>query len=171
MRQAGEMKLAGRRISTFEIAESAVLLVAMTACAPSMASLQSETDGQLSAPGSTQVQDGGHGAENSIEGPIPAIVWRRYAIDAKPDAVLSFFDDELASRGWLAGGGSSGIRSTDETTARSWHKDDRILRVGIFRVPPPITGVETNANLTYYEVALIAEKLPGPRPSGNFSPL
>jgi hypothetical protein len=112
-----------------------------------------------SVPESTRIRDGGHEAENTIDGPVPAVAWRWYSVDKKPDEVVAFFDRELTAQGWSSGGGSSGIPTTDEVDARAWHKVAFVVRLGIFRFPRPLGVNDTDANLTYYEVALIAEKV------------
>jgi hypothetical protein len=122
--------------------------------------LHADLDGKVAAPGSTRIREG---VRMKLRTPrtvtIPRLCGVGTPADEARDDVLAYFDRELASRGWLSGGGSSGIRTTDEVDARACHKDDRVIRVGVFRLPLPARDIETDARLTYYEVALIGEKV------------
>jgi hypothetical protein len=137
---------------------SAVLLVivALVGCvsSPTRASLSVEEAAQLQLPGSSELASGGHDQEQSPEGDIPAIAWRRFGVDVAWQDVAAYFDAELKARGWEEGGGSSGLTSTIENAVEAWHKGDRILRLGHLRGS---AKPEAGSFLTFYEVALIGQ--------------
>jgi predicted small lipoprotein YifL len=137
-----------------------MLAMALTACGlsgPTQTSLSEEAAAKLSVSNSTQLASGGHDSEQTPEGAIPAIAWRRYGVDAPWDDVVAFFEAELSALGWEEGGGSSGLRSTIEFAVEAWHKGDRILRLGHLRdSPKPDSG----SFATFYSVTLIGEGLP-----------
>lgn len=100
---------------------------------------------------------GGTDLEQTPEGEIPAIEWRRYGVDASWDDVVAYFEAELSARGWEEGGGSVGLTSTIEYAVEAWHLGDRILRLGHLRdSPKPDAG----SFRTSYSVALIGQGLP-----------
>jgi hypothetical protein len=155
------MRVESRVVPRFMLAAALVaILAALVGCGssgPNRISLANEDAAQLLVSGSTQLADGGNDAERTIEGDIPAIAWRRYGVNARWDEIVAFFDNELSRRGWEPGGGSSGLRSTDEKAVEAWHSGDRILRLGELRRAP----VENAGQfVTFYEVALVGQGLP-----------
>ena len=108
-------------------------------------------------PGSTELASGGTDEEQTPEGGLPAIAWRRYGVDASWEEVIAYFDRELAAQGWEDGGGSSGLTSTIEHAVQAWHRDDRILRLGHLRGSPK---PEAGSFRTFYSVALIGQGVP-----------
>jgi hypothetical protein len=101
---------------------------------------------------STELENGGFEAHATPEGPLASVTWRRYGTESTWEDVVAYFDTELRGRGWLRGGGSSGIvMSHDELDLTAWSKGDRILRLSHRRFVPNVTvGFPT-----YYEVTLI----------------
>lgn len=138
----------------------ALLALALAGCSlsgPTQASLSDEEAGKLRIAGSAEMISGGHDAEETPEGPLAAIAWRRYGVDASWDDVVAYFEAELSARGWEEGGGSSGLRSTIEYAVEAWHKGERILRLGHLRdSPKPDAG----SFRTFYSVTLIGRGLP-----------
>lgn len=135
----------------------AVVLVGCASSGPTRASLGEEDAAQIQVPGSTLLTSGGSDLEQSPEGTIPAIAWRRYGVDAAWEDVVAHFDAEMRDQGWQVGGGSSGLRSTIEYSVEAWHKGDRILRLGHLRDSPK---PEAGSFLTLYSVALIGQGVP-----------
>lgn len=71
--------------------------------------------------------------------------------------IEDFYAGELASRGWAAGGGESGITGTHEIEARAWHRDGLIFRLGFWRVEEWRQGHKVGLDYpTIFEVRLIA---------------
>lgn len=83
----------------------------------------------LEYPGSEEVNSGGGEGRMTLDGPQSAFAWRWLGTEATYEDVERFYAEELASRGWSDGGGSSGIRTTSEFSARAWHKDDAMFRL------------------------------------------
>jgi len=137
----------------------ALLALALAGCSLSVPTRDSLSDApvaQTQAPGSALLTSGGTDLEQTPEGEIPAIAWRRYGVDASWDDVVAYFEAELRARGWEEGGGSSGLRSAIEHAVEAWHKSDRILRLGHLRnSPKPDAG----SFQTFYSVTLIGEGL------------
>lgn len=74
--------------------------------------------------------------------------WRWLGVDASREDIERFYAEELASRGWSDGGGSSDIRTTGELSARAWHKNDVVFRLAFPNPqqqadPEPFTQYET----------------------------
>jgi hypothetical protein len=125
-------------------------------CSPTRASLGGEA-ALLQMPGSTELASGGTDEEQTPEGRVPAIAWRRYGVDASWEEIVAYFAAELTAQGWEDGGGSSGLTSTVEHAVQAWHRDGRILRLGHLRgSPKPGAG----SFRTFYSVALIGQGVP-----------
>jgi hypothetical protein len=134
------------------------LVLAVVACGgPTRGSLSDEAEAQLQIPGSKELAAGGHDAENTLDGPLAAIAWRQYGVNASWEEVVAYFDAELRERGWQEGGSSSGIPSTQEWAVQAWHRDDRILRLGHRHNAPT---KDSGSFVTFYEVALIGKGVP-----------
>lgn len=139
------------------LAPAVVALILCVSCGPTRASLSEDEAAQLQMPGSTELASGGHDEEGTPEGVLPAISSRAYGVDASWDEIVAYFDAELTGKGWEAGGGSSGFRSTSENAVEAWHRSDRILRLDHMRdSPKPDAG----SFLTWYSVALIGKGVP-----------
>ena len=138
------------------ICVGAILALALTGCSlsgPTRASLSEEEAAKLHIAGSVElIADGGHHAEQTPEGPLAALAWRRYGVDASWDDVVAYFEAELSARGWAEGGESSGLRSTIAYAVESWHKADRILRLGHLR---DSQTSDAGSFQSFYSVALI----------------
>lgn len=151
---AGRLGVWGPVVWAFAMAAT---LIGCTLTGPTMTSLSEEWAAKLRTSGSVELISGGHDAEQTPEGPLAAIAWREYGVDASWDEVVAYFDAELRDRGWEEGGGSSGLRSTIEYAVEAWHKGDRILRLGHLRnSPKPDSG----SFVTFYSVTLIGQGVP-----------
>jgi hypothetical protein len=139
----------------------ALITIALAACGlgePTRESLSQEEEALLQFDGSVElIADGGHDAESTPEGPLAALAWREYGVDATWDEIVEHFDAELRADGWLEGGGTSGFASTREHAVEAWHKGDRILRLAHRRDP----GVDPPRSfLTFYRVNLLGKGVP-----------
>jgi hypothetical protein len=93
----------------------------------------------------------------TVSGPLSAATWRWFGADASAEEVEQFYAEELASRGWADGGGSSGIPTTGELTARAWHKGDVVFRLAF---PDPRDHVDKDPFEQYptvYDARLIGK--------------
>lgn len=119
--------------------------------------LRALPEGDLSYPGSEQVNSGGREAEMTVDGPLSAATWHWFGVDASAEEIEQFYADELTSRGWAEGGGSSGIPTTRELSARAWHKDDVVFRLAF---PNPSDHVDQELFERYqtvYDARLIGK--------------
>jgi hypothetical protein len=159
MRRYGKRVVSGlvRDHALVCVAWMALVLAGCSLSGPTRGSLSEEVEAQFQVPGSNLLASGGTDREQTPEGDIPAIAWRRYGADASWEEVVAYFEAELHDRGWESGGGSSGLRSTIEYAVEAWHKGDRILRLGHLRnSPKPDAG----SFQTFYSVALIGQGVP-----------
>jgi hypothetical protein len=137
---------------------AALVAIALSACSlagPSRESLSQEAEALLRFEGSVElIANGGHDAEQTPEGPLPALAWREYGVDASWDEVVAYFDAELRDRGWSTGGSTSGFASTGEYAAEAWHRHERILRLGHQRN----RSIDVPGSfITIYQVTLIGK--------------
>jgi hypothetical protein len=140
---------------------AALLCLVVFGCSvagPTRASLSQEDVAKLHLAGSVElIQDGGHDSEQTPEGQLAAIAWREYGVNSSWDNVVTYFDREMRGRGWQAGGGSSGARSTQELDVAAWHIGDRTLRLAHRR---NATRPNSGSFTTIYTVTLIGQGLP-----------
>ena len=133
-----------------------VVLIAACATPADDDGLQSEAEADLLYPGSEQLSDGGHGPDDTIEGPVPSVYWRILGSNDSGSEILEFYEIELAARGWEPGGGSSGIPSTSELDARAWSQGPTVFRLA-FKDPEEwhqrLEG--SDRFVTLYEISLI----------------
>ena len=152
---------AGAAVSRYRLAWAALVVITVTGCSlssPTQASLSDEGAAKLRIAGSAEMISGGHDAEETPEGPLAAIAWREYGVDASWDDVVAYFEAELRDRGWEEGGGSSSGPSTQEWDAVAWHTKDRILRIAHRR--NTAATATSGTFLTIYRVTLIGQGLP-----------
>ena len=104
---ASHPKPVGTRAPLRRLVWVSLLALAAAGCGsegPTRASLSEEVEAQLQIPGSVElISTGGHDAEQTSEGPLPAIAWREYGADATWDEVVAYVDAELRARGWERG--------------------------------------------------------------------
>jgi hypothetical protein len=140
------------------VAIAAATLTGCSLSGPTTTSLREEWAARLQFSGSVELIAGGHDAEQTPEGPLPALAWREYGVDATWDELVAYFESELRDREWEDGGGSSGGPSTQELDAVAWHKGDRILSLAHRR-----NTLAPDASGTYamiYRVTLIGQGVP-----------
>jgi hypothetical protein len=141
---------------------AAVMLVAVS-CGrgvPSMTELKARSESGLHPATARLVAHNEHDAEQTIDGPIVAIVGDVFAIDADADAIFAFYEAELPKYGYVRDDGDlSNIKTTVEKSVRVWRNGNVVARVAIYRagdpqapaLPADMTGG------TLFELALIAK--------------
>lgn len=98
--------------------------------------------------------------ENTMEGPIPAILGDVFGIQLSPDELYAWYGRELEARGWVRDPlDTSSFRTTIEDSARVWRKGDVVARIAIFTKGDPQNPATSAADRfeTVYEIALIAK--------------
>lgn len=155
-----------RRIGPRQIIGLLVAVVGIAALALVLAPRQSETE-QLSAlpeasliyPASTLLRHGSHRALAQN----PAAIWFEYSSEASVEDILAFYTDELATRGFEWGAGSSTTRAVEESRACGWQRDrdDLLVRVSFWR-PESYTRKfpEDPAYSTVYDVRVMVDEIP-----------
>ena len=136
--------------------------IALAACSglPSVSELKSRPESALHPAAARFLSHNEHGAESTIEGPIPAIVGDVYAINDDADAVFAFYDAELPKLGYVrADRDLFTTRTTIEEKVRVWRNGDIAARVAIYRSPdvqvqPPPSDMP---GATLFEIALVAQ--------------
>jgi hypothetical protein len=140
--------------------------VAVVSCGglPSMAELKIRPESGLHPPNARLVAHNEHDAEQTIDGPIVAIVGDVFAIDADADAdaTFAFYEAELPKYGYIRDDADlSNIKTTIEESVRVWRSGNVVARVAIYRADDPqvrpLPGDMVGGTL--FEIALIA-KLP-----------
>ncbi len=138
-----------------------MLAVAACGCGvPSMAELKARPESALHPPAARLVAHNEHGAEQTIDGPIVAIVGDVFAIDADADAIFAFYETELPKYGYVRDDGDlSNIKTTVEESVRVWRDGNIVAWVAIYRADdpqvPPLPADMTGGTL--FELALIAK--------------
>jgi hypothetical protein len=138
-------------------------MLAVAACGggvPSMAELQARPESGLHPPTARLVAHNEHDAEQTIDGPIVAIVGDVFAIDADADAVYAFYETELPKYGYVRDDGDlSNIKTTVEQSVRVWRKGNVVARVAIYRADDPQVAplAADMTGGTLFELALIAK--------------
>jgi hypothetical protein len=135
-----------------------ILAIVVTACGPANGDidrLRRLPEWSLTYPNSVEITDGGANAEMTFDGSQSAFAWRWLGVDASAGEVERYFADELASRGWADGGGSSGISTTGEFSARAWHKDSLVFRLGFLNPKQRTDPERLEQYVTVYDARLI----------------
>ena len=127
---------------------------------PSMAELKARPESGLHPSTASPIAHNEHDAEQTIDGPIVAIVGDVFAIDADADAMFAYYESELRTYGYVRDDGDlSNIKTTVEESVRVWRNGNIVARVAVYRaddlrvpaVPADMTGG------TVFELALIAK--------------
>ena len=119
--------------------------------------LRAMPESALAPPSSESLAKGGGNASQGIDGPIPAEAWNILGTNLSIPKIEDFYAGELASRGWVAGGGESGITGTHEIEARAWHRDGLVFRLGFWKLEEWRQGHKVGLDYpTIFEVRLIA---------------
>jgi hypothetical protein len=125
-----------------------------------MAELKARPESGLHPAGAQAVGHNEHDAEQTIDGPIVAIVGDVFATRDDADRVLAFYETEMPKHDYIRDDGDlSNIRTTVETSVRVWRKGNVVARVAIYRsgdpqlpaLPPDMTAG------TLFELALVAK--------------
>lgn len=135
---------------------------------PSIGDLKALPEAGLAPPGTQHLSRNERAAEDTIEGPVPAILGDIMVTMLDRDAIFDFYATELRQRGWAPDDRDlSNIRTTVEDEVHVWRKGDVIARVAILRVGdprvPPLPMAAQDGSL--FELAFIAK-----RPDASASP-
>lgn len=127
---------------------------------PSMAELKARPESGLHPPDARFISHNEHDAEQTIDGPLVAIVGDIFAIDADADSIFTFYDMELSKLGYVRDDRDlSNVKTTEEEAVRVWRNGDVVARVAIFRIPdaqaPPLPPDMPDGSV--FELALIAK--------------
>jgi hypothetical protein len=129
---------------------------------PSMAEIKARPESGLHPPTARLVAHNEHDAEQTIDGPIVAIIGDVFALDADADAdaIFAFYETELPKNGYVRDDGDlSNIKTTIEESVRVWRNGNVVARVAIYRAGdpqvPPLPADMTGGTL--FELALIAK--------------
>ena len=141
----------------------AVVILAVVSCGggvPSMAELKARPETGLHPPTARPIAHNEHDAEQTIDGPIVAIVGDRFATDPDADAIFAFYEAELPKYGYVRDDGDlSNIKTTVEEAVRVWRNGNVVARLAIYRADdpqlPPLPSDMTGG--TVFELALIAK--------------
>lgn len=134
-----------------------VLLVGCGTPEERLDELRALPEADLAYPGSEEVNGGGREAEMTVSGPVSAATWMWFGVNATAEEIEDFYAEELSSRGWVDGGGSSGIRTTTELSAHAWHKGDVVFRLAF---PDPKEHLDQELfeqHQTVYDARLIGK--------------
>jgi hypothetical protein len=138
----------------------AVAVVAWNTVGPGhsdTAALDAMPEAGLAPPGSVLVRQG----SRQRRAESAAAIQRDWLTPATPDEVVSFYQTELAARGWTEGASDSGIPFAVETRVCGWHKEGIRFRLG-FPNGRMQTAAPTSNGMNRYEVRLIAVDTPHP---------
>jgi hypothetical protein len=117
------------------------MIAAIVGCGggvPSMAELKARHESGLHPPGARLVAHNEHDAEQTIDGPVVAIVGDVFASDADADAINAFYETELPRHGYVRDDGDlSNIKTTVEESVRVWRNGNVVARVAIYRADDP----------------------------------
>jgi len=125
-----------------------------------MAELKTKPESRSHPPTARLVSHNEHGAEQTIDGPIVAIVGDIFAIDADADGIFAFYETELPKYGYVRDDGDlSNIKTTVEESVRVWRNGNVVARVAIYRADDPrVPAVPADMmGGTLFELALIAK--------------
>ncbi len=128
---------------------------------PSLSDLKALPEAALAPPDAVQVGRNEHDAEQTIEGPIPAILGDVMATTLSPGEIFDFYDTELTARGYARDERDlSNIRTTIEDEVRVWRKGDVVARVAVLRVGDPRVPALPAAlpDAVLFELAYIAKR-------------
>lgn len=140
-----------------------VALAAVASCGgglSSMSALKSRPESGIHPPDASFVSHNEHDAEQTVDGPLAAIVGDVFATQDDAASVFAYYNAELAKLGYVRDERDlSNIKTTVEETVRVWRHGDVVARVAIYRkhdpqLPPLPSGMSDG---TLFELALIAK--------------
>lgn len=140
-----------------------VAVAAVAACGgepPSMDELKSRPESGLHQPDARLVAHNENDAEQTIDGPLAAIVGDIFAIQGDADASFAYYETELPKYGYVPDDDDlSHIKTTAEQAVRVWRNGDVVARVAIYRADDPrLPSLPSDmAGGTLFELALIAK--------------
>lgn len=126
-----------------------------------MDDLKARPESGLHPPDARFISHNEHGADQTITGPLSAIVGDVFASPDDADGVFAFYESELAKLGYVRDDRDLlNIKTTIEKDIRVWRRGDIVARVAIYRnpdpqVPPPPADMPDG---TLFELALIARR-------------
>lgn len=136
------------------------LVAALAACGPDVSEveeLRALPEGQLTYPGSEEVDWGGDISRGSITGPQPAFAWRLLGTNASSEDLFVWYAAELEADGWVTGGGSSALAATGELDATAWERDGLKFRLSV--LDPDRTRPEVQGDWAYlYRTDVIVDR-------------
>lgn len=141
----------------------AVLVVSVAALGllfsrePARDGLGGYAEASLYYPGSVLLRTGHHASTSEAV----AQTWKQLGSDASLLDIQAYYEHELAGRGWVPGGGSSGILGTSERGICVWHNDKVVIRLSFWK--PQKWRARYPADPSYrtvYELALIERTSP-----------
>lgn len=128
---------------------------------PSLADLKALPEAGLAPPDAVQVSRNERDAEQTIEGPVPAILGDVMATTLDPAEIFDFYDTELTTRGYARDERDlANIRTTIEDEVRVWRKGDIVARVATLRAGDPRVPAVPPAvpDAALFELAFIAKR-------------
>ncbi len=140
-----------------------VALAAVASCGgslSSMSALRSRPESGIHPQGASFVSHNEHDAEQTIDGPLAAIVGDIFATEDDAASIFAYYDTELGKLGYVRDERDlSNIKTTVEETVRVWRNGDVVARVAIYskhdpQLPPLPSAM---ADATLFELALIAK--------------
>lgn len=140
-----------------------IALGCMSPVAPSSAitpaDLWSKPESQLVSPGSAILDTREGEPHQTIEGWDSAFVRTLVGSQDAAGEIESYYETELASRGWLPPADNQAIglsiRTSSELSARSWRKGDLVFRLAIVDTSDPYADSPTDGFLTVYRISLV----------------
>ena len=88
-------------------------------------------EADLLYPGSEVISRGGNDERWMWGGTLTAVTWQYVGVNASPAEIEAWYEAELTSRGWVDGGGSSAIPTTNELWVRAWERNGITFRLGV----------------------------------------
>ena len=139
---------------------SAAAIAAACSGLPSIDDLRALPAAGLSPPDSQHLSRNERAAEDTIEGPVAAILGDIMVTKLEPVAIFDFYAAELGQRGYAPDDRNlANIRTTVEVQVHVWRKGDVIARVAILRAGDPrvprLPAAAQDASL--FELAFIAK--------------
>ncbi len=125
-----------------------------------MADLKARPESGLHPPTASLIAHNEHDAEQTIDGPIVAVVGDIFATDADADAIFAFYESELPKYSYVRDDGDlSNIKTTVEESVRVWRNGNVVARVAIYRAgDPQVPALPADmTGGTLFELALIAK--------------
>jgi hypothetical protein len=135
----------------------------------SLSELKSLPESGLHPPDARFVSHNEQDAEQTIDGPLVAIVGDVFATRDNADGIFAFYETELTRRRYVRDERDPwGVRTTIEVTVQVWRHDDVVARVAIYRADDPQVPLLPSdlPNGTLFELALANAHPRSPGPTG-----